>query len=266
MKQAVIVGAARTAVGKFQGTLSGFRAPELGTFAIKAALERAGVKPDSVDEVILGCVLQAGVGQNPARQAALGAGFDPSIAAFTINKVCGSGLKSVALAAQAIRAGDGEVYVAGGMESMTNAPYMLRKARDGIRLGHGEVTDSMVADGLWDVYEDFHMGNTAELVAEKYDVPRNTQDAYAAASHQRAAAATEAGKFDAEITPVEVPQRKADPILFKTDEGIRAGTTADKMGAPPLSSWRRSARRRRAARRSHASPATPPAASSPSGS
>ena len=230
MKQAVIVGAARTAVGKFRGTLSGFRAPELGTFAVKAALERAGVEPDSVDEVILGCVLQAGVGQNPARQAALGAGFHPSIAAFTVNKVCGSGLKSVALAAQAIRAGDGEVYVAGGMESMTNAPYMLRKARDGIRLGHGEVTDSMVADGLWDVYEDFHMGNTAELVAEKYDVPRGTQDAYAAASHQSAAAATEAGKFDAEIVPIEVPQKKADPILFKTDEGIRAGTTADKMG------------------------------------
>ncbi|MEE8107257.1 MAG: acetyl-CoA C-acetyltransferase [Planctomycetota bacterium] len=230
MRQAVIVGAARTAVGRFQGALSGFTAPQLGSIAVKAALERAGVNSSDVDEVILGNVLQAGVGQNPARQAALGAGFDPSIAAFTINKVCGSGLKAVALAAQAIRAGDGDVYVAGGMESMTNAPYLLRNAREGIRLGHGEVTDSMVADGLWDVYEDFHMGNTAELVADKFDVTREQQDAFAAGSHAAAVAAAAAGKFDEEIVPIEIPQRKADPILFKTDEGVRADSTAEKLG------------------------------------
>jgi len=227
MRNAVIVGAARTAIGKFQGSLSGFTAPELGAIAVKAAIERAGIEASQVDEVILGNVLQAGVGQNPARQAALKAGFDPSIAAFTINKVCGSGLKAVALAAQAIKAGDGDIYVAGGMESMTNAPYLIRKARSGLRLGNSELTDSMVADGLWDVYEDFHMGNTAELVADKYDVTRQAQDTFAAASHTKAAAAQEAGKFDAEIVPVEVPQRKKDPIIFKTDEGVRPGSTAD---------------------------------------
>ncbi len=227
MKQAVIVGAARTAVGKFNGSLSRFSAPQLGSLAVTAALERAGVDSGAIDEVILGNVLQAGVGQNPARQAALGAGFDPSIAAFTVNKVCGSGLKSVALAAQAIRAGDSELLVAGGMESMTNAPYLIRKARGGLRLGHGELTDSMVADGLWEAFEDYHMGNTAEQVAEKYDVPRPRQDAYAAESHQRAAAA--AGKFEREIVPVEVPQRKGDPIQFKTDEGVRPDTTGEEL-------------------------------------
>ncbi len=225
MKQAVIVGAARTAIGKFNGSLSRFSAPQLGSLAVSAALERAGVDSGAIDEVILGNVLQAGVGQNPARQAALGAGFDPSIAAFTVNKVCGSGLKSVALAAQAIRAGDSELLVAGGMESMTNAPYLIRKARSGLRLGHGELTDSMVADGLWEAFEDYHMGNTAELVAEKYDVPRPRQDAYAAESHQRAAAA--AGRFEREIVPVDVPQRKGDPIQFKTDEGVRPDTTGE---------------------------------------
>ncbi|MCZ6572325.1 MAG: acetyl-CoA C-acetyltransferase [Planctomycetota bacterium] len=227
MKQAVIVGAARTAIGKFNGSLSRFSAPQLGSLAVSAALERAGVDSGAIDEVILGNALQAGVGQNPARQAALGAGFDPSIAAFTVNKVCGSGLKSVALAAQAIRAGDSELLVAGGMESMTNAPYLIRKARGGLRLGHGELTDSMVADGLWEAFEDYHMGNTAELVAEKYDVPRPRQDAYAAESHQRAAAA--AGKFEREIVPVEVPQRKGDPIQFKYDEGVRPDTTGEEL-------------------------------------
>ncbi|MFB3067321.1 MAG: acetyl-CoA C-acetyltransferase [Planctomycetota bacterium] len=227
MKQAVIVGAARTAIGKFNGSLSRFSAPQLGSLAVSAALERAGVDSGAIDEVILGNALQAGVGQNPARQAALGAGFDPSIAAFTVNKVCGSGLKSVALAAQAIRAGDSELLVAGGMESMTNAPYLIRKARGGLRLGHGELPDSMVADGLWEAFEDYHMGNTAELVAEKYDVPRPRQDAYAAESHQRAAAA--AGKFEREIVPVEVPQRKGDPIQFKTDEGVRPDTTGEEL-------------------------------------
>jgi acetyl-CoA C-acetyltransferase len=230
MRNAVIVGAARTAMGKFQGSLARFTAPELGAIAVKAALERAGVEPGQVDEVILGNVLQAGVGQNPARQAALKAGFDGSIAAFTVNKVCGSGLKSVALAAQAIKAGDGDCYVAGGMESMTNAPYLIRKARDGLRLGNGELTDAMIADGLWEAFEDFHMGNTAELVAEEYDVPRAQQDEYAAQSHAKAAAAMESGKFDAEIVAVQVPQRKADPIAFTTDEGVRAGTTAEGIG------------------------------------
>jgi len=229
MRNAVIVGAARTAVGKFQGSLSRFAAPELGAIAIKAALERAGVDSGQVDEVIMGNVLQAGVGQNPARQAALKAGFDPSIAAFTINKVCGSGLKSVSLAVQAIRAGDGDCYVAGGMESMTNAPYLIRKAREGLRLGNAELTDSMVADGLWDVFEDFHMGNTAELVADKYDVTREMQDEFAAASHNKAAAAAEAGKFNTEIVPIEIPQRKGDPIIFAADEGVRPGSSAEKL-------------------------------------
>ncbi|MFQ5844371.1 MAG: acetyl-CoA C-acetyltransferase [Planctomycetota bacterium] len=229
MRQAVIVGAARTAIGRFQGSLAGLGAPRLGSIAVGAALERAGVGPDQVDEVVLGNVLQAGVGQNPARQAALGAGFSPSIAAYTVNKVCGSGLKAVALAAQAIRAGDGDVFVAGGMESMTNAPYLLRKARAGIRLGHGEVTDSMVADGLWDVYEDFHMGNTAELVADRYDVTRSAQDTFASESHRRAAAAAGAGRFQKEIVAVEVPQRKGEAVLFCTDEGVRADSTADKL-------------------------------------
>ena len=230
MRNAVIVGAARTAIGRFLGSLSGFAAPELGAIAVKAALERAGVDSGDVDEVILGNVLQAGVGQNPARQAALKAGFDPSIAAFTVNKVCGSGLKSVALAAQAIRAGDADVIVAGGMENMTRAPYLVRKAREGVRLGHDTLEDAMISDGLWDVYEDFHMGNTAELVAKEYDVTRSAQDEFAAKSHQRAAAAAKAGKFDREIVPLEIPQRKGDPLVFKTDEGVRADSTADALG------------------------------------
>ncbi len=229
MKQAVIVGAARTAVGRFQGALSPFTAPELGAFAARAALERAGIQASQVDEVILGNVLQAGVGQNPARQAALKAGFPPSIAAFTVNKVCGSGLKAVALAAQAIRAGDGELFLAGGMESMTRAPYLIRNAREGLRLGHGELVDSMVADGLWDVYEDFHMGNTAELVAKEFDVSRGAQDAYAAESHRRAAAAQKAGKFEKELCTVEIPQRKGEPVKFRTDEGVRADSTAEAL-------------------------------------
>jgi acetyl-CoA C-acetyltransferase len=227
MKQAVIVGAARTPIGKFFGGLSTFAAPELGAIAVRAALARAKVEPGQIDEVILGNVLQAGVGQNPARQAALKGGFPPSIAAFTVNKVCGSGLKAVALAAQAIRAGDGTAYVAGGMESMTNAPYLLRKARQGVRLGHDELTDVMVADGLWDVYEDYHMGNTAELVAKEFGVTRRMQDEFAAMSHRRAAAAAAAGKFDREIVPVEIPQKKGPPVVVKQDEGVRADSSAD---------------------------------------
>ena len=230
MKQAVIVGAARTAIGKFMGSLSPMSAPEFGAVAVKAALERAGVKPGDVDEVILGNVLQAGVGQNPARQAALKAGIPASVASFTVNKVCGSGLKAVALATQAIRAGDGTVYVAGGMESMTNAPYMVRNARMGVRLGHTELTDVMVADGLWDVYENFHMGNTAELVAKEYSVTRQMQDEFAAMSHQKAAAAAKGGKFEKEIVTVELPQRKGPPVAFREDEGVRADSSSEGLG------------------------------------
>jgi acetyl-CoA C-acetyltransferase len=230
MKQAVIVGAARTAVGKFLGSLSPFAAPELGAVAVKEALARARFEAGHVDEVILGNVLQAGVGQNPARQAALKAGFPPSIAAFTVNKVCGSGLKAVALAAQAIRAGDGTAYVAGGMESMSNAPYLLRRARQGVRLGHDELTDVMVADGLWDVYENFHMGNTAELVAREFGVTRRMQDEFATMSHRKAAAAAAAGKFEKEIVAFDLPQKKGPPLLFRQDEGIRPDASPDSLG------------------------------------
>ncbi|MEO0649561.1 MAG: acetyl-CoA C-acetyltransferase [Planctomycetota bacterium] len=227
MKEAVIVSACRTPIGKFQGGLAGFRAPELGALAIREALSRAKVGADAVDEVIMGNVLQAGLGQNPARQAAIRAEIPTSVGAYTVNKVCGSGLKSVMLAAQAIRAGDADLIVAGGMESMTKAPYLMPQARDGVRLGHGQLLDSMVHDGLWDIYNDFHMGMTGELVAEKHDVSRQAQDEFAAESHRRATEATEAGRFDDEKFTVEVPQRKADPIAFSTDETIRAGTTAD---------------------------------------
>jgi acetyl-CoA C-acetyltransferase len=229
VKEAVIVSACRTPIGKFQGGLSGFRAPELGALAIREALSRARVEPGSVDEVIMGNVLQAGLGQNPARQAAIGAGVPTAVGAYTVNKVCGSGLKAVMLAAQAIRAGDADLIVAGGMESMTNAPYLMPEARAGVRLGHGKLIDSMVHDGLWDIYNDFHMGMTGELVAEKHDVSRQAQDEFAAESHRRAAEATEAGRFDAEKFTVDVPQRKADPVPFVTDETIRAGTTADSI-------------------------------------
>jgi acetyl-CoA C-acetyltransferase len=194
--------------------------------AVAEALRRAGLGVDVVDEVILGNVLTAGLGQNPARQAARAAGIPDAVASFTVNKVCGSGLKSVMLAAQAIRAGDAEVIVAGGMESMSNAPYLLPEARNGQRLGHGRLLDSMVHDGLWDIYNDFHMGLTAELVAEKYDVTRAAQDEFAARSHQKAEAATAAGRFDGEKFAVSVPQRKAEPLSFTTDETVRAGMTA----------------------------------------
>ena len=227
MKEVVIVSACRTPIGKFQGSLAGFRAPELGALAIKEALRRAEVSPDLVDEVLMGNVLQAGLGQNPARQAALSAGIPNTVGATTINKVCGSGLKTVMLAAQAIRAGDADIIVAGGMESMTNAPYLMPGARAGARLGHAELLDSMVHDGLWDIHNDFHMGMTAELVADKYEISREDQDAFAAASHNKAEAATEAGRLDKEKFAIEIPQRKKDPISFTADEGIRNGTTAE---------------------------------------
>jgi acetyl-CoA C-acetyltransferase len=227
VKDVVIASACRTPIGTFQGNLSGFRAPQLGALAVAEALRRAGVDPAEVDECILGNVLTAGVGQNPARQAAIAAGIPTSVGSMTINKVCGSGLKAVALAAQAIRAGDAEVVVAGGMESMSNAPYLLPEARRGQRLGHGQLVDSMVHDGLWDIYNDFHMGMTAELVSDKYEISREMQDEFAAESHRRAAEATAAGRFDEEKLTVEVPQRKADPLQFRTDENIRADTTAE---------------------------------------
>lgn len=229
MNDVVIVSACRSPIGKFQGGLAGFRAPELGALAIAEALRRAGIQASSVDEVIFGNVLTAGLGQNPARQAAIHGGIPPSVPAFTVNKVCGSGLKAVMLAAQAIKAGDAEVIVAGGQESMTNAPYLLPEARAGVRLGHGKLIDSMVWDGLWDIYNDFHMGATAELVAKKFEITRKQQDEFAANSHKKAGEATAAGRFEAEKFAVKIPQKKGDPIAFTTDEGIRGDATAESI-------------------------------------
>ncbi|MEE2940581.1 MAG: acetyl-CoA C-acetyltransferase [Planctomycetota bacterium] len=227
MKEVVIVSATRSPIGKFQGGLAGFRAPQLGGLAIAEAIARAGIEASDVEEVIFGNVLQAGLGQNPARQAARAAGVPDEVGSVTINKVCGSGLKSVMLAAQAIRAGDADCVVAGGMESMTNAPYLMPDARSGMRLGHSQVLDSMVHDGLWDIYNDFHMGMTGELVASELDVSRDAQDEFAALSHQKAVAARDAGRFDEERFGVEIKPRKADPFTFATDETIREGMTAD---------------------------------------
>lgn len=228
-KDIVIVGAARTATGSFLGGLAAIPAPVLGAAAIKGAVERAGIKPGDVDEVIMGNVVAAGMGQNPARQAALKAGIPDSVGATTINKVCGSGLKAVVFAAQAITAGDYRCIVAGGMESMSNCPYLLPKARTGYRLGHGTLVDSMVNDGLWCAFEDFHMGNTGEIVAEKYKISREEIDEYAVNSHRKAVAAIKAGKFKEEIVPVEVPQRKKEPIVFEVDEGPREDTSVEKL-------------------------------------
>jgi acetyl-CoA C-acetyltransferase len=228
-REAVIVGAARTAIGKFNGTLATTPAPMLGAAAIRAAVERAGIAPDRVEDVIMGNVLSAGVGQAPARQAAIRAGIPPSVGAMTINKVCGSGLKAVALAAQAVRAGDASCVVAGGMENMSLAPYLAPGARTGYRLGDGKLVDSMVHDGLWDSFNDFHMGTTGELVAEKYEIGREEQDRFAYESHMKAAAAQKAGKFAKEIVPFEIPQKKGDPIRFAHDEAVRPDTTLDAL-------------------------------------
>ncbi len=222
-----IVSAVRTPTGKFLGALKKFKATELGSLVVREAMSRAGVEPNHIDEVIMGNVVSAGLGQNPARQAALGAGLPPAVAALSINKVCGSGLKAVMLARQAIVAGDADIVVAGGMESMSNAPYLIPRMRDGLRLGHGELVDAVVHDGLWEIYNDFHMGMTGEMVAEKYDVSREQMDAYAAESHRRAAEATAAGKFRDEILPIDIPQRKGDPVVMDADEPIRADTTAE---------------------------------------
>jgi len=229
MPEAVIVSACRTPIGKFQGALASLRAPQLGAIAIQEALRRARVEPSAVDEVIMGNVLQAGIGQNPARQALRGAGIPDSVGAFTVNKVCGSGLKSVMLAAQAIRAGDAHCIVAGGMESMTNAPYLMPSAREGARLGHAQLLDSMVHDGLWDIYNNFHMGETGEKAAEKHGISRDEQDKFAAESHRRAVAAWGAGAFDREIAAVTIPQKKGEAIVVKKDEGPRADSTAEAL-------------------------------------
>ena len=218
MREVVITSAVRTPVGSFQGVLSPLTAPQLGSLTIRAVLERGHVAGAEVDEVIMGNVLTAGVGQAPARQAARGAGLPDSVGALTVNKVCGSSLKAVMLAANTIRCGEAEVIVAGGQESMSNAPYLLPKARTGYRMGHGELVDSMVHDGLWDVYNDFHMGAAAELCAEEYGFGREAQDAYATESYRRAMQAQADGAFTAEIVPVSVPQRKGDPVVVDVDE------------------------------------------------
>src|SRR3984957_19168488 len=223
----VIISGCRTPVGKFQGSLSDFTAPQLGAVAVREAVKRSGVEVAKVDECIMGNVVSAGLGQNPARQAAIFGGLDPSVGAMTINKVCGSGLKSVALAAQAIQTGNSSIVVAGGMESMTNASYLLPQARKGYRLGNAQIVDSMVHDGLWDIYNDYHMGITGENVAEKYGVTREEQDEFAVNSHRKAAAAWNAGYFDAEVVPVEIPAKKKGgaPTLFSRDESPRKDTT-----------------------------------------
>ncbi|HET9524677.1 MAG TPA: acetyl-CoA C-acetyltransferase [Pyrinomonadaceae bacterium] len=230
LNEAVIISAARTPVGKFLGSLKGFTAPELGAIAVRESVKRAGIKPEDVDEVIMGCVIQAGLGQNPARQAALRGGLSPSVAAVTVNKVCGSGLKAVMMAAQAVKLGDSEMVVAGGMESMSNAPYLIPKAREGYRLGNGELVDSMINDGLWCAFENYHMGCTGELVADEYSVGRAEQDEFATNSHRKAAAAIKAGKFKDEIVAVEIPQRKGPAIVFDTDETVREDTSVEALG------------------------------------
>ncbi len=230
MAEAVLVSACRTPIGRFQGKYASLRAPQLGAIAIAEAVIRAGIASADVEEVIFGNVLTAGLGQNPARQAAIAAGIPVTVGSLTINKVCGSGLKAVALAAQAIRAGDAHVIVAGGQESMTNAPYLMPGARDGMRLGHGKLLDSMVIDGLWDIYNDFHMGVTGDLVAERCSVSREDQDKFAAESHRRAAAAQAAGAFKKEIVEVKIPGRKGEVTVVSVDEGVRADSTVEALG------------------------------------
>ena len=229
MKEVVIVSACRTPIGRFQGTLSPLSAPQIGAVAATEAIRRAGIEASSIEECIFGNVLTAGIGQNPARQVARAAGIPDAVGSFTINKVCGSGLKAVMLAAQAIRAGDADCILAGGMESMTNAPYILPQARRGVRLGHGKLLDSMVQDGLWDVYNDFHMGMTGELVAKEHKVSREDQDAFAVESHRKAVEAESAGRFDAERVSVTIPKRKGDDLVFDKDEGPRADASIEGM-------------------------------------
>jgi acetyl-CoA C-acetyltransferase len=230
MRETVIVSAVRTPTGKFLGGLKDFKAPQLGAIAIREAVARAGIDPASVDECIMGNVVSAGTGQAPARQAALGAGLHHRVAALTINKVCGSGLKAVMLAQQAIAAGDINIAVAGGMESMSNCPYLLSGAREGLRMGDGKLVDSMIHDGLWDPYDNVHMGLTGEHVADLFKVTREEQDAFSAGSHKKAAHATREGWFADEILPITIPQKKGDPIVISRDENIREDTTTESLG------------------------------------
>ncbi|MEW6362637.1 MAG: acetyl-CoA C-acetyltransferase [Pyrinomonadaceae bacterium] len=229
MNEAVIISAVRTPTGKFQGSLKDFQAPELGAIAIREAVKRAQIEPAAIDEVIMGCVVQAGLGQAPARQAALKAGLPPEVSALTVNMVCGSGLRAVALAAQSIRLGDAAFVVAGGMESMSNIPYALPGARDGYRMGNKTVVDLMIHDGLWCPFENWHMGNTGEVVAEKHQISRGEQDEFAYNSHRKAAEAQAAGKFKDEIIPIEIPQKKGDPIVLDYDETVRPDTTIEAL-------------------------------------
>jgi acetyl-CoA C-acetyltransferase len=230
LNEAVIISAVRTPVGKFLGSLKGFSATELGAIVVRESVKRAGIRPEDVDEVIMGCVIQAGLGQNPARQAALNGGLPSTVAAVTVNKVCGSGLKAVMMAAQGIQLGDSEMVVAGGMESMSNAPYLLPKAREGYRLGNGQLVDAMINDGLWCAFENYHMGCTGEVVAEEYSISRSEQDEFAANSHRKAAEAIKAGKFKDEIVAVEIPQKKGAALVFDTDETVREDTTPEVLG------------------------------------
>jgi acetyl-CoA C-acetyltransferase len=229
-KEVVIVSAVRTAIGSFQGSLKDVPATKLGALVIKEALAKAGIEPNQVSEVIMGNVLQAGLGQNPARQASIFAGLPETTPSMTINKVCGSGLKAVHLATQAILAGDADIVVAGGMENMSQAPYLLKNARDGFRMGDQKVVDSMISDGLWCAFNDYHMGITAENLCDRYEISREEQDQFSARSQQRAVTAIDAGKFKEEIVPVEIPQRKGDPIIFDTDEYPKRGSSAEKLG------------------------------------
>ncbi len=228
-KQAVIISAARTPTGKFQGALKGFSAPDLGAIAIKEAVKRAGIETKDVDEVIMGCVVQAGIGQAPARQASMKAGLPPETSALTINMVCGSGLRAVALASQAVALGDAEYVVAGGMESMSNIPYAMPGARDGYRMGNQTVTDLMVMDGLWCPFENWHMGNTGEVVAELHNITREQQDQFAFDSHRKAAEAQAAGRFKDEMIAISIPQKKGDPVILDSDEAVRPDTTVESL-------------------------------------
>jgi acetyl-CoA C-acetyltransferase len=229
MRETVIASAVRTPTGKFLGALKDLSAPQLGALVVREAVRRAGIDPSIVDECIMGNAVSAGEGQNPARQAALNGGLPERVAALTINKVCGSGLKAVMLADQGIRVGDIDVAVAGGMESMSNCPYLLPRVREGLRMGNGQVVDSMINDGLWCAFEQCHMGNSGEVVAEHYHVGRDAQDEYAAQSHRKAADATAAGRFKDEILPIDIPQKKGAPIIVDTDEAIRADTTVEAL-------------------------------------
>jgi acetyl-CoA C-acetyltransferase len=229
METPVILSAVRTPIGRFMGGLSPLTAPELGAKVVAESVRRAGIDAKEVDEAILGNVVQAGLGQNPARQAALRGGLDPRVAAMTINKVCGSGLKAVGLAAQAVTLGESEIVVAGGMESMSNCPYLLKGARTGFKLGNQDLIDSMINDGLWDVYENFHMGVTGELVAEKYNISRQEQDQFAYESHKKAVRAIKSCFFGEQIVPVEIPQKKGDPVIIKTDESPREDTSLEAL-------------------------------------